>query len=154
MSPMLLLVCVLAFYLVWGAVLAIKWQAAAKLQPEVYAKYIAEGTLKPDVAPEAFAGTFMRCEGPRFGLHLFAGALAAPFLVILALNIFNFIWDFVWDRTGQLGWFDVGELPHSLMVVFMYVGVLFGIAWFTMRRYHLAAPGSLRAEIKRLNGES
>lgn len=154
MSPLIILVLFVAFYLVWGAVLAIKWQSAAKLQTEVYAKYIADGTLIPTVAPEEFAGTFMRCEGPRFGLHLFAAALAAPFLVVITLNVFNFIWAFVWERTGKLGWFDVGELPHSLMVVFMYVGVLFVIAWFTMRRYHLAAPGSLKLEIKRLNGET
>jgi len=153
MSGTLVLLAVALVYLIWGSILAVKWNTTRQLQQEVYPLYIKDGSLKPTVTEDDFAQMFMRVEGPRFGLHLFVAALAAPFIIVIALRVFNFIWDFVWKRTGELGWFEVGELPHSLMVVFLYVAILFGIAWVTMRRYHLTAPRSFKTEMRRLNGE-
>jgi len=153
MSGLLITLAVLLVYAVWGGVVALKWVTTRTLQKEVYPQYIEDGTLRSTVTEEEFAPMFMRVEGPRFGLHLYAAALAAPFIIVIALRIFNLIWGFIWKRSGELGWFEVGELPHSLMVVFLYVAILFAIAWFTMRRYHLAAPGSFKTELRRLNGE-
>lgn len=153
MSPSFIFLAAGSIYIIWGLALAARWYTTRKLQAEVYQKYNKDGTLKPSVSPDAFADIFMRCEGPRLGLHLFAGAVASPFAIMIGLRIFNFIWDAVWDVTGQLGWFEVGELPHSLMTVFLCVGVLFCVAWVAMRRYHLTRPMKLRNEIRKLNGE-
>jgi len=152
MSGTATLIAVIMVYVLWAAVLAVKWRAVRTLQKDMYPLYIKDGTLEPSVTEDDFAHTFMRVEGPRFGLYLFAGALAAPFLIVIALGIFNFIWAIVWKKAGELPWFQVGELPHSLMTIFLYVAILFGTAWVTMRQYHMRAPRSLRVEINRLNG--
>lgn len=153
MSASVILLSVLVVFTVWGAVIAVQWYTVIKLQKEIYPKYRSEGLLKPAVLEEDFARAFRRCEGPRLASYIYAGALAAPVLIVVILRVFNLVWDFIWDRTGQIGWFDVGELPHSLMTVFLYVAILFVIAWFSMRHYHMTAPGSLRLEMRRLNGE-
>lgn len=153
MSGPLILLCVGLVFLIWAGVLGFQWYTVIQLQKEIYPQYRKDSLLKPAVQEEDFARVFLLCEGPRLSTYIFAGALAAPFLIVICLRIFNLVWDFIWDRTGQLGWFDVGELPHSLMTVFLYVAILFAIAWFSMRRYHLTAPGSLKAEMRRLNGD-
>lgn len=153
MSGILILSIVAFVYLVWGGILAIKWFAVRSLQREIYPQYIKDGTLKPTVTEKTFAPVFMRVEGPRFGLYLFAAALVTPFMIVVALAIFNFIWEMAWKRTGELPWFEVGELPHSLITVFLYVGILFAISWITMRTYHLRAPGGFKTELRRLNGD-
>lgn len=153
MSVSLALVLAGVMYLVWAGILFVRWQTTRTLQTEVFPQYQKDGTLKPTVREEEFAEVFMRCEGPRFGFYLFTGAVAAPLIIMASLALFNFIWRIVWQATGELGWFEVGELPHSLMVVFMYVGVLAATAWITMLQYHKRAPMSLKREIRRLNGE-
>ena len=151
---MWIVICVLVFYALWAGLLFVQWRSAEALRAEVFDKYRKDGTLNQTVPEEAFTSVFMRCEGPRLSLHLFVGALFAPFAIIFSMGIFNFVWDFVWERSGRLDWFEVGELPHSLMLIFLVVGVLFCVAWVLMRRYHLQAPGSLRSEIRRLNGDT
>lgn len=154
MSTVWILGSIGLFYLVWAGVVAIKWFSAKKLQEELYPKYIKDGTLKPGVAADDFSKMFMRVEGPRFGLYLFAAACIVPFLIVIVVRLFNLIWGVVWKRTGELPWFEVGELPHSLMLVFLYVAILFGMAWITMRRYHSRAPGSFKTELSKLNGDA
>ena len=151
-GPVILLLVGLA-YAGWGSVLAIRWFATRKIQREVYVKYIEDGTLKTSVSEEEFAKMFMRVEGPRFGLYMFAAACLLPFVIVFVIKIFNSIWTVFWKGSGELPWFEVGELPHSLFLVFLYVGVLIGVAWVTMRHYHLTAPGSFKTEMKRLNGD-
>ncbi len=153
MSTLTILLMSGAAYLVWAIVLAVQWQAAKQLSKDVYEKYHKDGTLKPTVTKDAFMRTFMRCEGPRFGTHLFAGAIAAPFMIMLSLMIFNTVWALLWRVSGQVAWFEVGELPHSLITVFLYVAVLFGVAWVTMWRYYAPGVMNFRAELRRLNGE-
>ena len=154
MSTVLILGIIAAVYIIWFGVVAIKWVTANKLQKELYPKYIQDGTLKPNVGEEAFAKMFMRVEGPRFSMCLLFAACIAPFILVIGVGIFNWVWGFIWERSGELPWFEVGELPHSLMLVFLYVAILFGVAWVTMRTYYATAPGSYKTELKRLNGET
>lgn len=153
MSGTLILTSVGLVYLVWGAIIAVKWKATHTLQKELYPLYIKDGTLKPTVTQDAFKKMFMGVEGPRFGIYLYVAACIVPFIIVAALRIFNIIWEIVWELTGELPWFQVDELPHSLMVIFLYVGILFMVAWVTMRRYHLRSPGSYKSAMRRLNGE-
>lgn len=153
MSGLLIILAVMVVYLVWGGVIAVKWVATRNLQKEVYAKYIQDGTLRSGVDENEFARMFMRVEGPRFAGYIFGAACVVPFAIVIVIAVFNFIWDFFWVRSGELPWMEVGELPHSLFLVFLYVAVLFGVAWVTMRHYHLTAPGSFKTELRRLNGE-
>lgn len=154
MSAFTILLMAGAVYVVWAIALYVQWQAAKKLNDEVYAKYHKDGTLKPTVTKEDFSRVFMQCEGPRRGIHLFAGALAAPFLIVIGLAIFNAVWRFVWNLTGQVDWFEVGELPHSLMIIFLYVAILIGVAAFAMWRYYAVGTMNLKVELNRLNGEN
>jgi len=153
MSPFLVLSLVGLFYIVWAGILLLKWTSTHKLQEEVYPQYIKDGTLKPTVASEAFKDVFMRVEGPRFGIYTFIGACFAPFIIVIGLRIFNLIWDIIWKQSGALPWFEVGEFPHSAMVVFLCAAILFAVAWVTMRVYYIRAPGSFKTEMRRLNGE-
>lgn len=153
MSATMVLISIGIFYFVWAGILALKWITTRTLQEQVYPQYIKDGTLKPTVSEDDFKSIFMRVEGPRFGLYTFVGACAAPFVIVAGLGIFNIIWDIIWKRTGELPWFVIGEFPHSAMVVFLCAGLLFIVAWITMRVYYLRAPGSFKTEMRRLNGE-
>lgn len=153
MSSNYILLTIGTIYLVSGFILLMKWRAARALQKLVYPQYIQDGTLKPTVSEDAFAPVFMRIEGPRFGLYLYISALLAPFIIVICIYIFNIVWDFFWKQAGEIPWMEVGQLPHSLMLIFLNAGTLFGTAWIAMRRYHLTAPGSLKTALRRLNGE-
>ena len=153
MSGVLIILTVIFVYVVWGGIIALKWVTTRTLQKEVYPQYIKDGRLKPTVTEEDFAPMFMRVEGPRFGLYLFAAACFVPFAIVIVMRLFNLVWDFFWKQNGELPWMQVGEFPHSLMLVFLYVGVLFAVAWVTMKQYHLRAPGSFKTELRRMNGE-
>ena len=154
MSTIAVLIFVLLLYAIAALTILFRWLATNNLQKELYPKYIADGSLGSGVGEDEFARMFRRVEGPRLGLYTLIGAVIAPFAIILGMRIFNVIWALVWARTGELPWFEIGELPHSLMLVFLCVAILFGLAWGTMRAYYLHAPGSFKAEMKRLNGET
>lgn len=142
---------VLAGFMLWGAYLLYQRRQIQTEAADTFESYRTDGTLEAHVGKEDYTATYMRAEGPRFGVYLFVTALVAMFGILVLLRLFNFIWNFVWLRTGKLGWFDVGELPHSLATVFLYVGIMFLATWFSMQHYHKHAPRKLRNEIKRLN---
>ncbi len=150
-GPLILAIIVSAFGL-WGGYLLFRQRQTKAEAKDTFTAYKADGTLSKHVSEQAYSEVYMRSEGPRFGKYLFVTALSAAFGVLLGLRVFNFVWNLVWLRTGKLGWFDVGELPHSLATVFLYVGIMFLATWVSMQHYHLRAPGKLRNEIKRLNG--
>lgn len=154
MSTAVILSMIGLVYVIWAIVVVVKWVSARQLRDELYPKYIEDGTLKKHVAEEDFAAMFMRVEGPRFSFYLLSAACIVPFVIVIGVRIFNLIWGFFWKRMGELPWFEVGELPHSLMLVFLYVGILFAVAWVTMRTYYVRAPDSFKKEMARLNGET
>lgn len=153
MSGPLIGAVVLSAFALWGAYLVFRHRQTKSEAQDTFVAYKADGTLEAHVSQEAYDEVYMRSEGPRFGKYLFVTALSAALSILVALRVFNLVWNFVWLRTGKLGWFDVGELPHSLATVFLYVGIMFLATWFAMQHYHKRAPGKLRNEIKRLNGK-
>lgn len=140
-------------YFLWAVALIWQWRSTRHLQKELYAQYIQDGTLKQSVSEDEFAPLFMRIEGPRLGLYLFATALAVPFILTLVLHVFNFFWTIMWKQNREIAFLEVGHWPHSLIFVLVYIAVLFMLAWVVMRHYHKNSPGSLKAAIRRLNGE-
>ena len=153
MSTEAILISIALVYIIWVGVVGAKWRSTRVLQKDLFPKYIGDGTLEKGVSEDDFARMFMRVEGPRLSLYLLVAAACVPFVIVLGVRIFNLVWDFVWKRSGELPWFEVGELPHSLMLIFLYVALLFCVAWITMRTYYVRAPGSFKSELKRLNGE-
>jgi hypothetical protein len=151
-GPLIVVVVLLAFAL-WGGYLVFRHMQAKSEARDTFVASKADGTLEDHVFENAYGEIYMRTEGPRFGKYLFVTAISASLSILIALRVFNLVWNFVWLRTGKLGWFDVGELPHSLATVFLYVGIMFLATWFAMQRYHKRAPGKLRNEIKKLNGK-
>ena len=151
MSGPLIIAIVLSAFALWGGYLLFRhWQTKGEAQ-DTFTAYKADGTLAAHVSEDAYGNAYMRSEGPRFGKYLFVTAISAALSILIALRVFNFVWNFVWLRSGKLGWFDVGELPHSLATVFLYVGIMFLATWISMQHYHKRAPKKLRNEIKRLN---
>lgn len=142
---------VLSAFALWGAYLAFRHMQVKSEATETFNTYKKDGTLAAHVSEDAYGDVYMRSEGPRFGTYLFVTAIGAALSILVALRVFNLVWNFVWLRTGKLGWFDVGELPHSLATVFLYVGIMFLATWFAMQHYHKRAPVKLRNEIKKLN---
>ena len=149
-GPLIAFIVVLAFAL-WGSYLAFRRAQAKSEARDTFSTYQADGTLAGHVSEDAYEAIYMRTEGPRFGTYLFLTAVGAALGILIALRVFNLVWNFIWLRTGKIGWFDVGELPHSLATVFLYVGIMFVATWFAMQHYHKTAPGKLRNEIRRLN---
>jgi len=149
-GPLIAVIIVLGFVL-WGGYLAYQYRQIRSEAAETFESYKADGTLAQGVEHDAYTDLYLRAEGPRFGAYLFVTALIALLAILVALRVFNFVWNFIWLRTGRVGWFDVGELPHSLATVFLYVGIMFLATWVAMQRYHKTAPGKLRNEITRLN---
>lgn len=151
MPGSLTIAIVLSGFLLWGLTLYYQYRTARAEAADTFAAYKEDGTLAEHVSAEAYSGMYLKTEGPRFGLYLLITAMVVAAAILISLRLFNLIWDFIWLRTGKVGWFDVGELPHSLAIVFLYVGIMFVATWFSMQHYHKTAPGKLRNEIKRLN---
>ncbi|MEO9968424.1 MAG: hypothetical protein ABJG15_01130 [Hyphomonadaceae bacterium] len=151
MSGSLIALIVVSGFVLWGGYLYYQRSQIRAEAVETFCSYKKDGTLDAHVGEASYVATYIRAEGPRFGIYLYVTALVAVFGILILLRLFNFIWNFVWLRTGKLGWFDVGELPHSLATVFLYVGIMFLATWVSMQHYHKTAPGKLRNEIRRLN---
>ncbi len=151
MSGSLTIAIIVSGFLLWSLYLYYQYRVAKAEATDTFAAYKEDGTLAAHVSSEDYSDMYLKTEGPRFGSYLFVTALVVAASILIVLRLFNLIWNFVWLRTGKLGWFDVGELPHSLATVFLYVGIMFVTMWFSMQHYHKTAPGQLRNEIKRLN---
>lgn len=141
-------------YLCWAGYLAWSWYATDKLARTLHPVYIKDGTLKPSVEEDAFIDVYKRTEGPRFGIHLFITAHIALLIGLVFIRVFNLVWDSMWQASGSAPFLEIGQWPHSTILVLIFIAMFFIIAWVSMRFYHKNTLGSLRAAIRRLNGES
>ncbi len=146
-------ILVVAIFAGWGAYVAFRWRQTYRLADDVYAAKREQGELGGGVEASAFKAAFVRAEGPRLATYMFAAGLACLILAPAAISVFNVVWDEMWNLSGRPPVFTRGLLLHSVLTIFVYVGLFFSICGLTMLRYHRNAPPSLRSEIRRLNGD-
>ena len=127
------------------------WYRTRALAPVVYEKRVEQGDLNGAVPKDLFEEVYVRAEGPRFSTYLvIAGAFAVIAFPVIVF-IFSQLWLELWSLTGGPDWAERGSFVYLTMMVFLYMGFFFAIAWVSMQRFHLNAPPSLRSEIRRLN---
>ncbi|MEL7481407.1 MAG: hypothetical protein AAGJ29_07585 [Pseudomonadota bacterium] len=138
----------------WGAFLAYRWLGTMGEVGAMYVRLQDIGELNGDVGQDDFRTAYLRAEGPRFGTYLFVSLLIVTAIFPFFLGLFDLVWGFFWRRSGELPWFEAGELVHSLILAILTVGAMFCFAYVSMRIYHQNRPGSLKSEVRRLNGEA
>lgn len=140
-------------YVAWIAYMAYRWYSTGVEAKELYPRYIEEGTLRETVSEEDFVTQYKRTQGPRFGIHLFITAHIALIIGVIFIRIFNVVWLRLWIEGGRAPFLEIGQWPHSTILVLIYIALFFVVAWFSMRYYHKNSPGTLRGAVKRLNGD-
>ncbi|MEO0982484.1 MAG: hypothetical protein AAFX03_07510 [Pseudomonadota bacterium] len=153
MSSVVIAALILGGLGLWGAFVAWRWRDTFALTEEVYAAKLEQGELKSTVRADDFKDAFVRSTGPRFATYIFAAGALCALLVPATIGAFNFVWDQIWYLTGEDPVFAQGLLLHSVLLIFVYGALFFAVCALAMLRYHRNAPPSLRAEIRRLNGE-
>lgn len=145
---------ILALLIGLALVLALKWREAFREEASSFELFRRTGELEPSVTRDDFKRAYLRSEGPRFGTYLFVSLLVVVLIFPLVLGLFNLVWVFFWRRSGELPWFEAGQLVHGLIFAMFSVAAMFALAYVAMRAYHQNRPLKLRAEIRRLNGET
>ena len=144
----------LAALIGWGVWLYLRWKDMPDLAETVYDERIASGELPKRTNREAFAAAFIESEGPRRETYRWAAAISSLLLLPILVRIFNIIWNLFWAAAGKPGVFEEGYMIHTFSTYLFAMGVVITILYFTMRRYYRSAPPSLKAQIRKLNGDA
>lgn len=151
---MLYLILVMTFTLLAGSAwVLLGWRNTRALAPVVFEKRKEQGDLNRNVPLEAFSEAYIRSEGPRFATYLVSAGAATALAFPVVVFVFAQLWLEIWNLIGGPDWAEQGSFVYLTMMVFLYIGFFFIVAWVTMQRFHIKAPPTLRAEIRRLNGE-
>ncbi|MEO1028274.1 MAG: hypothetical protein AAFX02_04375 [Pseudomonadota bacterium] len=152
MSALGLVSIIIALLVAGAAWVAWSWKQTKELAAKVYHRRVEEGEVSPNVPMEAFQDAYVRAEGPRFSTYvLVAGALSAIAFPV-SIYLYSQVWLEVWYLVKAPIWAEQHSLVYFAFMVFFYIAFFFVVAWYTMKRFHLNRPPSLRSEIRRLNG--
>lgn len=144
---------IIALFAGWALFLGLKWRATYRAESSSFELFRQTGELKPSVAREDFKRLYLRSEGPRFWTYVFVSLVVVVLVFPLVLGLFNLVWVYFWHRSGELPWFEAGQLVHGLIFAMFSVAAMFALAYVAMRAYHSNRPQKLRTGLKRLNGE-
>lgn len=137
--------------LVWGAIIVWRWHSTYTLSKQVYVTRQKEGDLLPEVREEEFIAAFMHSEGPRAVTYIYVCALLSTFLVPIGMMVFSYLWQLIWEFTGEPEVFRRGTMVHIFAMVLAGMVAMILILLIGMRRFHGMTSVNLNKAIRLLN---
>lgn len=149
----LFLISLLVLLLIAGAAWVVhSWRETKTLAAKVYERRVEEGELNPDVDFNEFEDVYLRSEGPRFSTYMLAAGAFSVIAFPISIFLYSQVWLELWHLLKGPDWAEQDSFVYFAIMVFFFIGFFFAVAWFSMKRFHLNRPPSLRSEIRRLNG--
>lgn len=133
--------------LLYGFRAYLGYRAVAKDAEADYTYKFSEGMLDKRLSREGYIRAYKRYNNPRSTAFVGIGMASILLLTVPAMLLIQFIYENVWQLSGQSRMFEPGFLVWQFVLFFSILGIWTTIGYLTARRYHRFAPISLRDEI-------
>jgi len=133
--------------LIFGLRAFVAWQAVRRDAAADY-DYKRANMMMPDaLGRKDYETIYRRVYAPRGPIHVAGAMLAILLLTPVAMIVFEFSLNLMYNLSGQSRVIEPGYLVWQFFLFFGMIAVWVSIAYFAARRYHRTEPGNLQYEI-------
>ncbi|MFC7292370.1 hypothetical protein [Hirschia litorea] len=152
---MTLFIIILISLAAWGAYILFRYKSVESDAYEIFNALKGERFDYARLGQESFVAIYRKVHNPFAHVVNFCATITALIALPVIFFFSTWIYNFIWNATGQISDLDEGFAPWLFAVSILCILGLIGIGAIFARLYHLNRPKSLEDEIKiQLEGNS
>ncbi|ACT60788.1 hypothetical protein [Hirschia baltica] len=145
---MILFISLILVFLVWGTIIFFQYRTVEKDAHDIFKARRNEDKDIQKLGEDIFVEIYKRVHNPRGHLLNFGGAVASLICLPALFVVASWIWNSIWNASGQIADLDEGFAPWLFGITILCVFGIVAIAAVTARLHHHNRPKSLEQEIQ------